>query len=1550
VQVRIRAAALVVGCAFVGLLAGGGVAPGAAQAPLSAHCHVVDGLFTTCPDGSGEWSDVPSHFFAETNAYLYADQADLDATLAGPKSAADTFELMYDECAQTTPLGPNEYFLIGFDTVEEEDGGENAVERYAVHVFSDGTIIFLENGEVVPDDNGRIRATEIEGQHGKAGFGASPTCSTPHLVVEFDIPLTATGIKLNGGYSPDPIFWGATPPKLPPVANDDEGNLEDKDSVTVPVVSNDTDADDPIVPSSVVVVAPPAHGTAVANGDGTITFTKDDSFKREDTLSYTVNDEDGLTSNTAKVDILRPCSKDVGASIDDKSSPAAAGKLSKKGTDVDKDGLKSEVEKQLGTDPCHYDTDGDGLADPWEVSGVAGAGFDLNGDGSADVSGDQVFGAAGAPNPLRKDVYVEVDEYDCAISGCPPLDPMVHDLAPEAITGLKSMFAALPAQNPSGSAPGVNLHLQVDEHIAHTPNCAQPPNDRSHFGTIDQRANGNIIQGKALAFRYVISGHSTLFPSSTSCPTPTLPEIVGNMLFASSALPAYDNTPFGRATVGGSDIMLSLSPVWICPRYKIIPTGLIKPFLPFWLQPLVPNTITPCDRESYLDPGIFPTTVPTSSGNKPLSQPYSRGLGRAIPGNAFASEQNGIIQLQGRALAHLLGHSLGLSSEAAVANDPQLSTPPPGNFWPPDPYSGVANLTYAKSLVDLLDSGDHLMAIRTGNGSATAAELDVFGNPIEDFLNTDRDGDGVIERLDNCTGVNNPGQEDLDSDGVGDPCDRDIDGDLVDNADDAHPSDTDNDGVDNAVDPDDDGDTVPDTVDNCALTGNGSQQDTDHDGAGDACDSDSDNDGVLDPIEVNTGSNRIDSTSTPEFVGYTSSCTDGIDNDRDGQTDGADTGCVDGDGDGLPNHLDNCPATANFGWNDVNGNGLGDACDSDIDGDGATNVQEASYGSDLYNAASTPEAREVTGSCLDTRDNDLDGLTDAQDLRCQSVAGLHAIRPGFDTTAFGGNDDGSVGPVSIGFTANFFGSSHDQLFVNNNGNVTFDQALSEYTPFDLKTTARAIIAPFFGDVDTRAGNVVRYGTGTVDGRPAFGVTWPGVGCYALITSVRNFFQVVLVDRSDVAPGDFDIEFNYDQIQWETGRASGGNAQCQGGASARAGFAKGTLEPGTFFELDGSGVPGAFLDTNTVTGLINRSLDSSLLGRYVFGVRNGTPQAIGDKDDDGALDQLDNCPFTPNAGQADVNFDGIGDACSPNQLEHTTAGFLQAEFDGSTTVEATSVRLGDEPPLAERLARIVQFRLDAGLATDAAELTEDLVHSLVESGLVQAGDADALEAAVIALLDSTPPVVTVTFPAPDGENGWFVHSPVAGTVTASDPSDVAALVCTGATVGTITGIGTPSASAPLTVSGGGEHEVSCTATDGIGNAGAGPGSSATATVKIDAGAPTVTCSASPSSLWPPDHGLVAVTTKVTVTDGVSGPDGFVLTSAKSSEPDNGLGDGDTAHDIQGWTIGTADTHGSLRAERSGTGTGRTYTLTYTGTDEAGNTDTCAVRVRVPHDQG
>jgi len=82
------------------------------------------------------------------------------------------------------------------------------------------------------------------------------------------------------------------------------------------------------------------------------------------------------------------------------------------------------------------------------------------------------------------------------------------------------------------------------------------------------------------------------------------------------------------------------------------------------------------------------------------------------------------------------------------------------------------------------------------------------------------------------------------------------------------------------------------------------------------------------------------------------------------------------------------------------------------------------------------------------------------------------------------------------------------------------------------------------------------------------------------------------------------------------------------------------------------------------------------------------------------------------------------------------------------------------------------------------------------------------------------------------------------------------------------------------------------------------------------------------------------------DGRSGLASFNLTG-QSNEPDNGLGDGDMPGDIS--ITGVNPKNIALRAERSGLGTGRIYTLSATVTDAAGNSTTVTSTCMVPRDQ-
>ncbi len=194
----------------------------------------------------------------------------------------------------------------------------------------------------------------------------------------------------------------------------------------------------------------------------------------------------------------------------------------------------------------------------------------------------------------------------------------------------------------------------------------------------------------------------------------------------------------------------------------------------------------------------------------------------------------------------------------------------------------------------------------------------------------------------------------------------------------------------------------------------------------------------------------------------------------------------------------------------------------------------------------------------------------------------------------------------------------------------------------------------------------------------------------------------------------------------------------------------------------------------------------------------------------------------------------------------------------------------------------------------------------------------------------PPVVSVT-PAPNAD-GWN-NGPV--TVSFAGNGDVGpvqsgGVTCSGSTTLTAETAGTV---------------VSGTCTDAAGNA----SSARSITVKIDQTPPSVACSVDPTILWPPNDKLVSVTVSVTVSDVLSGPAGFTLVSVTSDASDGGRGHHARHLDIQGFAVGTPDTSGLLRAERSEHGATRVYTLTYRGLDRAGNVGTCSATVTVPHDR-
>jgi hypothetical protein len=138
---------------------------------------------------------------------------------------------------------------------------------------------------------------------------------------------------------------------------------------------------------------------------------------------------------------------------------------------------------------------------------------------------------------------------------------------------------------------------------------------------------------------------------------------------------------------------------------------------------------------------------------------------------------------------------------------------------------------------------------------------------------------------------------------------------------------------------------------------------------------------------------------------------------------------------------------------------------------------------------------------------------------------------------------------------------------------------------------------------------------------------------------------------------------------------------------------------------------------------------------------------------------------------------------------------------------------------------------------------------------------------------------------------------------------------------------------------GTHVLTLNVTDDYGNT----GSDSVTIEAVDTTAPDINVTVAPDIIWPPNHKYVNVETTVTVHDAVDSSPTLTLVSVTSNEADNGKGDGNTTNDI----IVLNNTAFQLRAERSGTGQGRTYTITYVATDASGNSAEASITIIVPH---
>ncbi|HET6990195.1 MAG TPA: nidogen-like domain-containing protein, partial [Bacteroidia bacterium] len=135
------------------------------------------------------------------------------------------------------------------------------------------------------------------------------------------------------------------------------------------------------------------------------------------------------------------------------------------------------------------------------------------------------------------------------------------------------------------------------------------------------------------------------------------------------------------------------------------------------------------------------------------------------------------------------------------------------------------------------------------------------------------------------------------------------------------------------------------------------------------------------------------------------------------------------------------------------------------------------------------------------------------------------------------NDDWTTNPITLPFNFCLYGTTWNSVYINNNGNVSFGAPYSTFTATGFPNNTFVMVAPFWGDVDTRnlASGLVYFKV-----TPTYMIVqWDSVGYYGIHADKRNTFQLIITDANDpIVPGG-NVSFCYKDMQWTTGDASGG---------------------------------------------------------------------------------------------------------------------------------------------------------------------------------------------------------------------------------------------------------------------------------------------------------------------------------------------------------------------------------------------------------------------------
>ena len=226
-------------------------------------------------------------------------------------------------------------------------------------------------------------------------FGATDFLAWP--------PADPAGVPI--AVTPDPIDACGGANRAPIAGADSATALVDQ-PVVIDVVANDSDVDGFIAPATVTIASPAGNGSAVPNGDGTVTYTPNTSFLGMDSFTYTVADNLGAISNeqVVRITVENP-----------NQAPTAAN-----------DSVTTDFDVAVKIVVLANDTDVDGLLDPATVTIVTPAG---NGSAVPNVDGTVFYSPASGFSGIDSFAYTVADD-DGAVSNAATVTVTVNPPPP----------------------------------------------------------------------------------------------------------------------------------------------------------------------------------------------------------------------------------------------------------------------------------------------------------------------------------------------------------------------------------------------------------------------------------------------------------------------------------------------------------------------------------------------------------------------------------------------------------------------------------------------------------------------------------------------------------------------------------------------------------------------------------------------------------------------------------------------------------------------------------------------------------------------------------------------------------------------------------------------------------------------------------------------------------------------------------------------------------------------------------------------------------------